>query len=112
MKVVINVENNIIIKRAVEEVFAAGAVLRTADRGKTWRGHLKGALRDCHTLVFHANNGDWVYQAGGSDAGAAYSRDGRVTWNQPKAGLDRHYRWASATDPINLTSIHRSLIML
>ncbi len=77
-----------------------GAVLRSADGGGTWRGHLKGALRDCHSLAFHAKNADWVYQAGGSGAGTAFSRDGGVTWTQPKAGLDRHYGWACAADPV------------
>ncbi len=76
-----------------------GAVLRSADGGQTWQGHLKGAIRDCHSLAFHAKNGNWVYQAGGTGAGAAYSRDGGVTWAQPKAGLDRHYGWACASDP-------------
>jgi photosystem II stability/assembly factor-like uncharacterized protein len=121
-----------------------GAVLRSADGGGTWQGHLKGALRDCHSLAFHAKNGDWVYQAGGNGAGAAFSRDGGVTWTQPKAGLAQplsYMPYALLTDPaapghlyaglssgdvwhsadhgdtwqqlpFNLTSIHRSLIML
>jgi len=77
----------------------AGAVVRTEDGGQTWEGHRPGALRDCHTITFHATNGDWVYEAGGSGGGAAYSRDGGKTWHQPKAGLDRHYGWAVAADP-------------
>jgi hypothetical protein len=76
-----------------------GAVLRSADGGQTWQGHLKGAIRDCHTLTFHARNGDWVYQAGGSGGGAAVSRDAGATWTQPKTGLDRHYGWTCAVDP-------------
>ncbi|MBI5034351.1 MAG: hypothetical protein HZB51_27835 [Chloroflexi bacterium] len=76
-----------------------GAVLRTSDGGKTWQGHRPGALRDCHTLVFHASNGDWVYEAGGTGAGASFSRDGGRTWRQPGRGLDRHYGWACAADP-------------
>jgi hypothetical protein len=54
-------------------------------------------LRDCHSLTFHATSGDWVYEAGGG--GAAVSRDGGITWRQPKAGLDRRYGWAVAADP-------------
>ena len=77
----------------------AGAVVRTADGGQTWEGHRPGSLRDCHTITFHAMNGDWVYEAGGTGAGAAFSRDGGKTWHQPKAGLDRHYGWAVAADP-------------
>ena len=74
-----------------------GAVLRSADRGATWTGHLNGAIRDCHSLTFHATDGNWVYEAGGG--GAAFSRDGGITWSQPKAGLDRRYGWACAADP-------------
>jgi photosystem II stability/assembly factor-like uncharacterized protein len=77
----------------------AGAVVRTADGGQTWVGHRPGAIRDCHTITFHATNGDWVYEAGGSGGGAAISRDGGQEWHQPKAGLDRHYGWAVAADP-------------
>jgi hypothetical protein len=77
----------------------AGAVVRTTDGGQTWAGHRPGALRDCHSLTFHATNGDWVYEGGGTGAGAAFSRDGGQTWTQPKAGLDRHYGWACAADP-------------
>lgn len=77
----------------------AGAVLRSVDGGQTWEGHRPGALRDCHTITFHAANGDWAYEAGGSGAGVACSQDGGHTWRQPKAGLDRHYGWAVAADP-------------
>jgi hypothetical protein len=34
-----------------------GAVLRSTDGGKTWTGHLAGAVRDCHSLVFHSTDG-------------------------------------------------------
>lgn len=77
----------------------AGAVLRSTDGGATWERHRPGALRDCHSLIFHAANSDWAYEAGGAGAGAAFSRDRGQTWQQPKAGLDRHYGWAVAADP-------------
>lgn len=77
----------------------AGAVLRTMDGGSTWQGHRPGALRDCHTITFHNSDGDWVYEAGGTGAGASFSRDGGRTWKQPTEGLDRHYGWACAADP-------------
>jgi photosystem II stability/assembly factor-like uncharacterized protein len=77
----------------------AGAVVRSQDGGKTWSDHRPGAVRDCHTLTFHATNGDWVYEGGGS--GAAISRDGGKTWRQPKEGLDRRYCWAVAADPVH-----------
>ena len=76
-----------------------GAVVRSADGGKTWSGHRKGALRDCHTLISHASDGDWFYEAGGTGGGAAFSNDGGIIWHQHKADLDRHYGWACAADP-------------
>jgi len=77
-----------------------GAIVRSMDGGKTWEGHRKGALRDCHTITFHASLGNWVYEAGGTGAGTAISQDGGKTWIQNRAGLDRHYGWACAADPI------------
>lgn len=77
----------------------AGAVVRSTDRGKTWQDHRKGALRDCHSIRFHATNGDWVYEGGGTGAGVTFSRDAGNTWTQIRQGLDRHYGWAAAADP-------------
>lgn len=76
-----------------------GAVVRSADGGRTWSNHRKGAIRDCHGLSFHATDGDWVYEAGASLVGAAVSRDGGLSWRQPKEGLEHHYGWACAADP-------------
>lgn len=76
-----------------------GAVVRSDDGGKTWSNHRKGAIRDCHGLTFHAANGDWVYEAGASLVGAAVSRDGGLSWRQPRKGLKHHYGWACAADP-------------
>lgn len=75
----------------------AGAVVRSQDGGEAWSDHRRGAVRDCHSLTFHATNGDWAYEGGGT--GPAYSRDGGKTWHQPKDGLDRRYCWAVAADP-------------
>ncbi len=77
----------------------AGAVVRSADGGMTWTDHRRGALRDCHSMTFHASQGGWLYEAGGSGSGAAYSRDAGQTWTQLREGLDRHYGWACAADP-------------
>jgi photosystem II stability/assembly factor-like uncharacterized protein len=76
-----------------------GATVRSADGGRTWSAHLRGSLRDCHSLTFHATSGDWVYEAGGTGGGASVSRDGGRTWRKMKAGLAKHYGVACAADP-------------
>jgi photosystem II stability/assembly factor-like uncharacterized protein len=76
-----------------------GAVVRTDDGGQTWSRHRKGALRDCHSLIFHATDGQLAFEGGGTGAGASFSRDAGNTWVQPRKGLDRHYGWAVAADP-------------
>ncbi len=86
-----------------------GSVVRSMDGGKTWQSHRKGALRDCHSIRFHATNGDWVYEGGGTGAGVAFSRDAGNTWTQVRQGLDRHYGWAAAADPARPDVIYASL---
>jgi photosystem II stability/assembly factor-like uncharacterized protein len=76
-----------------------GAVVRSDDGGRTWSRHRKGALRDCHSLKFHASNGDWAYQAGGTGGGASFSRDGGLNFNKAKNGLAKHYGIVCAADP-------------
>lgn len=77
-----------------------GAVARTEDGGLTWSRHRPGALRDCHSLKFHAMHGNWVYQAGGTGGGAAFSRDGGRTFQKAKIGLAKHYGIVCAADPV------------
>lgn len=74
--------------------------MRSADGGVTWSGHRRGAVLDCHSLMFHAKDGSRVYEGGGSGCGAACSLDGGVTWNQPRAGLGAKYGWMVAADAI------------
>jgi hypothetical protein len=77
-----------------------GAVVCSEDGGQTWSTHRPGAIRDCHSLVSHHTDGNWVYEGGGAwRGGAAFSRDAGRTWTQPREGLDRHYGWAVAADP-------------
>lgn len=66
-----------------------GAVVRSADAGQTWSSHRRGAGRDCHQLLFHPRQGQWVYQAHGG--GPAVSRDAGQTWTGPRAGLGMRY---------------------
>ncbi len=77
----------------------AGAVVRSGDGGRSWTTHRAGAMRDCHSIIFHATSGNRVYEAGGTGAGAAISHDSGERWTQPSDGLDRHYGWACAADP-------------
>jgi photosystem II stability/assembly factor-like uncharacterized protein len=77
----------------------AGAVVRSDDGGVTWQDHRRGALRDCHSIGFHAREGNWVYEAGGTGGGAAVSRDAGMTWTQRRTGPDGQYGWACAADP-------------
>lgn len=69
----------------------ACAVLRSEDGGRTWSGHRRRALRDCHELHVVAGR---VYEAG--SGGLAVSGDDGRTWHRPRAGLDRRYGWSVA----------------
>jgi photosystem II stability/assembly factor-like uncharacterized protein len=81
----------------------AGATVMSSNGGQTWTRHLRGALRDCHTLTFHATRGECLYAGGGAVTrwgGSAFSRDAGQTWARTRAGLDRFYGWAVAADPV------------
>ena len=74
-----------------------GAVVRSSDGGRTWSNHVRGTLRDCHDMKFHASSGDWVYEAGGG--GAAVGRGNGRSWRKANAGLAKRYGVACAADP-------------
>lgn len=74
-----------------------GAVVRSTDGGQSWSNHVRGTLRDCHDLKFHAANGDWVYEVGGG--GAAVGRQNGRSWRKANAGLSKRYGVACAADP-------------
>jgi hypothetical protein len=77
-----------------------GGVLRSMDGGQSWSKHRRGAILDCHSLTFHPNDGNWVYQGGaGLKSGAAFSRDAGQTWQQPGDGLGGKYGWKVVADP-------------
>jgi hypothetical protein len=74
-----------------------GGVMRSEDGGETWSDHPTGAQKDAHALAWHPTAVDRAYEAGGG--GAAWSRDGGVSWQPADIGRDRHYTWALAVDP-------------
>jgi hypothetical protein len=76
-----------------------GAVVRSEDGGQTWSRHRRGALRDCHSLKFHAREGGWVYEAGGTGGGASFSRDAGSTFRKAKDGLAKNYGIVCGADP-------------
>jgi hypothetical protein len=81
----------------------AGATVLSWDGGKSWTRHRAGALRDCHSLIFHSTRGEWLYEVGGGimgRGGSAFSRNAGRTWSSVSRGLDRHYGWAVAADPV------------
>lgn len=78
-----------------------GAVVRSTDGGETWSNHRRKAIRDCHSLVWHASDGECVYEAGAGirRRAGARSTDGGETWRKPGDGLDRGYGWGVAAHP-------------
>lgn len=78
-----------------------GAVLRSEDGGETWSRHRSGALRDCHSLKFHASDGAWAYEAGGTGRGVAFSQDGGRTFHKKKAGLAKNYGIVCGADAVD-----------
>ena len=76
-----------------------GGVYRSTDAGRSWSRHRRGALRDCHSLKYHALDDRVTYQAGGG--GVASSRDGGDRWRKANRGLARFYGVVCAADPLD-----------
>ncbi|KAA3657356.1 MAG: hypothetical protein DWQ04_28310 [Chloroflexi bacterium] len=74
-----------------------GAVVRSEDGGNSWSNHVKGTLRDCHDMMFHVRDGDWVYESGGG--GAALGKENGRFWRKANTGLAKRYGVACAADP-------------
>jgi photosystem II stability/assembly factor-like uncharacterized protein len=75
----------------------AGALVATADGGRTWRDRVRGGPWDTHELAVHGNAPDSLRIAAGD--GYFESDDGGVTWRSPSAGLDVGYLRSVAIDP-------------
>ena len=74
-----------------------GGLMYSDDGGATFVDHRPGAKRDTHSLAWHPLVQGRAYQAAGD--GAAWSRDGGLTWEAAEAGRDLPYCWAVAVDP-------------
>jgi hypothetical protein len=74
-----------------------GGLMRSEDGGETWSDHRPGAQKDVHASMWHPSVLGRAYEAGGG--GAAWSRDGGLSWQPADVGRDRHYTWGLAVDP-------------
>ncbi|WP_420799334.1 WD40/YVTN/BNR-like repeat-containing protein [Ktedonospora formicarum] len=84
----------------------AGALVRSLDGGQTWEDRVSDAPFDTHTLIMHPQAPERLYSSAGdgfSIHGRGYSEsfDGGQTWQRPDEGLEHHYLWGLAVDPVN-----------
>jgi photosystem II stability/assembly factor-like uncharacterized protein len=82
----------------------AGALVRSADGGRTWTDRTPDGPYDTHTLAAHPDAPGRLYSAAGDGfmahgRGYSESRDGGDTWERPDDGIDRHYLYGLAVDP-------------
>ncbi len=76
-----------------------GGVMRSTDGGETWEDRKPGSQPDSHALATHPTAHDHVYEAAGG--GVAWSRDRGASWERADDGMDRHYAWGLAVDPVD-----------
>jgi hypothetical protein len=74
-----------------------GGLMYTDDGGRTFSDHRPGAARDVHALAWHPREPGRAYEAAGD--GAAWSRDGGLSWQPLEEGLSKRYTWGLAVDP-------------
>ena len=74
-----------------------GGVMYSEDGGRSFTDHRPGAKRDAHCLAWHPSAEGRAYEAAGD--GAAWTRDGGVSWEAVDTGRDLRYCWALAVDP-------------
>lgn len=75
----------------------AGALIRTADGGRTWADRVPGGPYDTHELAVHPATPEVLRVSAGD--GYYESRDGGETWSSPMEGLDVGYLRSVAIDP-------------
>jgi hypothetical protein len=73
-----------------------GGLMYSDDGGESFTDHRPGAERDVHTLAWHPRAEGRAYEAGGG--GAAWSRDGGLSWEPAESGRAHRYCWALAVD--------------
>lgn len=76
-----------------------GGVMRSTDGGQTWEDRKPGSQFDCHSMVIPPADTDRLYEAAGG--GVALTLDRGATWQAADDGMDRHYAWAVAADPVD-----------
>ncbi len=76
-----------------------GGLMRSEDGGATFSDHRPGAKRDVHCLAWHPLLEGRAYEVAGD--GAAWTRDGGLSWEGTDAGRELGYCWALALDPAN-----------
>ncbi|HEX7122310.1 MAG TPA: hypothetical protein VF178_08085 [Gemmatimonadaceae bacterium] len=77
----------------------AGALISTADGGRTWRDRVPGGPWDTHELAVHPAAPDVLRVAAGD--GYFESHDGGSSWASPMEGLEVGYLRSVAIDPGN-----------
>jgi photosystem II stability/assembly factor-like uncharacterized protein len=76
-----------------------GGVMRSRDGGETWEDRKPGSYHDSHAILTHPTASDRVYEAAGE--GTAVSTDVGDSWRPVDQGMDRHYVWGLAVDPVD-----------
>ena len=76
-----------------------GGVMTTRDGGQTWEDRKPGSQPDAHSVRTHDLLPERVYEAAGG--GVAISHDAGRTWQPADDGMELHYAWAVAVDPVD-----------
>lgn len=75
----------------------AGALVRSPDRGESWRDRVPTGPLDTHGMATHPDRPGEAWVAAGD--GHAHTVDGGESWEWPEEGLDRTYCWSTVLDP-------------